>query len=235
MAGTIGQGGCEGKHLREHLAGGRSGAAAREKRLEFTPPRTDTCRVCRQKEEPEPMTRALSHLLPAIAGLLLSVVVAMPGRAAEISDFVGEYVGHAEIQVGEDTNQRDLSVEIGVTRAGFRVEWTTTTYRSDGRVKTAEYSINFVPSDRKGVFAAAMKRNVFGHEVQLDPMKGEPYVWARLVGDTLTVFSLFVDDDGGYEIQEFNRTLAPGGLDLEFISVTNGAERRRINTFLARQ
>ena len=97
------------------------------------------------------------------------------------------------------------------------------------------YSINFVPSDRDDVYSAAMRKNMFGHEVQMDPMKGEPYVWARIIDDTMTVFSLFVDDEGGYEIQEFNRTLAEEGLELDFLSVRNGAVRRRIETMLTRR
>lgn len=179
-----------------------------------------------------------SQAVHARTGLMAAAMVlvqATAGWAAEIADFVGSYVGTAEIQAGDEVNKRDLSVEIEETKQGFRVDWSTITYKSDGRVKEAVYSINFVPSDRDEVFSAAMKKNMFGHEVQLDPMKGEPFVWARIIGDTMTVFSLHVDDEGGYEIQEFNRTLAEGGLDLDFLSVRNGAVRRRVETFLEKQ
>ena len=169
------------------------------------------------------------------AAMALAACGASAAMAAEVSDFVGSYTGEAEIAAGEDIHQRDLSVEITETKEGFRVDWTTITYRADGRVKEAAYSINFVPSDRDDVFAAAMRKNMFGHDVQMDPMKGEPYVWARIIDDTMTVFSLFVDDEGGYEIQEFNRTLAEEGLELDFLSVRNGAVRRRIETMLTRQ
>lgn len=179
------------------------------------------------------------RLSPGFRVLAATAVLAVSGAthalAAEISDFVGSYTGKAEIQSEGEVHKRDLSVMIEETDQGFRVDWTTVTYRADGRIKSAEYSINFVPSDREDVFSAAMKKNMFGHEVQLDPMKGEPYVWARIMDDTMTVFSLFVDNEGGYEIQEFNRTLAKGGLDLDFLSVRNGAVRRRIETFLERQ
>jgi hypothetical protein len=79
-----------------------------------------------------------------------------------------------------------------------------------------------------------MKRNVFGHGVQLDPMKGEPYVWSRIDGETLSVYSLFVAEDGGYEIQQFNRTLTEGGLDLEYKAVRNGEIQRTVQAFLER-
>lgn len=155
---------------------------------------------------------------------------------ADASRFYGDYAGSAELVAADGTaSKRDMSVSISGTKKGFRVQWTSISYKADGRSKEKSYSIDFVPSDREGVFAAAMKRNVFGHEVQLDPMKGEPYVWGQIVGDTLTVYSLFVDADGGYEIQQFDRTLADGGLNLDFKNIRNGSEQRSVSTFLKKQ
>ena len=101
--------------------------------------------------------------------------------------------------------------------------------------KQKSYSVKFQPTGRDGVFGAAMRKNVFGKEVPLDPMKGEPYVWSRIVGDTLTVFSIYVYDDGSYEIQQFDRTLVDGGLELEFSTAKNGEVHRRISAFLQRE
>jgi hypothetical protein len=165
-----------------------------------------------------------------------AVVWAASAAQADISRFVGNYVGSAEVTLADGTKQpRDMNVGIAETRNGFRVDWTTATIRPDGSRNPKSYSIEFVPSDRGDVYAAAMKRNVFGHDVQLDPMKGEPYVWARIVGDTLSVYSLFVSEDGGYEIQQFDRTLARGGLTLDYQSVRNGKINRTVSTFLERQ
>ena len=61
-----------------------------------------------------------------------------------------------------------------------------------------------------------MRRNQFGGRVPLDPLKGEPYVWARLHERTLTVHALHIKDDGGFEIQVYDRTLSDGGLRLRF-------------------
>lgn len=156
--------------------------------------------------------------------------------AAQISDFVGKYVGSAEVvSVDGATSMRDMSVTIEEDKDGFTVDWTTVTHKAHGRLKESSYSISFLPSERQGIYSAAMTRNVFGHAVQLDPMKGEPYVWGRIVGDTLTVYSLFVDDDGGYEMQQFDRTLADGGLMLEFTNLDNGTLQRSVTTFLQKQ
>ena len=171
---------------------------------------------------------------------VLLVWLMMAGQAlaatAQIEDFVGSYSGSAEVISADGTaTPRDMSVEISETRKGFEVKWTSTTYRVDGRVSEKSYEVSFVPSDRPGIYAAAMETNVFGHAVQLDPMKGEPYVWGRIVGDTLTVYSLFVDDEGGYELQQFDRSLADGGLNLDFSRVRNGEKKRSVTTFLERE
>ena len=165
-----------------------------------------------------------------------AMIMAAAAAQADISRFVGNYVGAAEVvSVDGSTRPRDMSVEVTEIDNGFRVSWTSTTYRADGSAKEKSYTIDFEPSERDGVYAAAMKRNVFGHNVQLDPMKGEPYVWGRIDGDTLSIYSMFVTEDGGYEIQQFDRTLATGGLELEFQNVLNGVIQRTVSTFLEKQ
>lgn len=167
---------------------------------------------------------------------VLSVVFLAAAAQADVSRFLGSYEGTAKVSSADgSTRKRDMSVEIAQTDQGFSVAWTTNTYRPDGSAKEKSYLIEFVPSDRGDVYSSAMKRNVFGHDVQLDPMKGEPYVWGRFEGDTLSVYSLFVTVDGGYEIQQFNRTLADGGLDLDYKSVRNGEIQRTVSTFLKKQ
>ena len=176
-----------------------------------------------------------------MALLLCLALGALPGAAqeggrAEIADFVGEYVGEAEVVSADGSSaRRNLSVTIAATKDGFSVAWTTVTVKPSGDSKEKSYEIMFLPSDREGIFAAAMKRNVFGHAVQLDPMKGEPYVWGRISGDTMTVYSLFVDDHGGYEMQQYDRTLTEGGLKLEFDRFRNGETLRSVSAFLKRR
>lgn len=187
---------------------------------------------------------ALPALLPSFPMRLLSIVAALalmftvsPARASDlIAPFVGEYTGSAEVVSADGARTpRDMSVKISANNKGFTVEWTSTTHRPDGSFKSKSYAIDFLPTERNGLFSAGMKRNVFGHAVQLDPMKGEPFVWGRIRGDTMTMFSLFVDETGDYEIQQFDRTLTEGGLDLRFIVTRNGLEQRSVETFLKRK
>lgn len=184
------------------------------------------------------MNISLLNLKQNVAQYVLAVmlVLAATFAQADVSRFVGSYTGSADV-ISHDGAKipRDMSVEISVLKEGFRVSWTSTTYRADGSTKVKSYTIDFEPSDRDGVFSAAMKRNVFGHNVQLDPMKGEPFVWARVEGDTMSVYSLFVTEVGGYEIQQFDRTLAEDGLNLDFQIVVNGKIQRTVSTFLKRE
>lgn len=171
-----------------------------------------------------------------VALAMALVVTSTLARAADIAPFVGDYIGSANV-IDEDgtSTPRDMSVSINEIRNGFNVSWKTTTYKSDGRVKEQKFSIDFQPSDRPDVFSAAMQRNVFGHEVPLNPMKGEPFVWGRIDGDTLTVFSLFIDAQGGYELQQYDRTLADDGLNLSFSRFIDGYKSRTVETFLKKQ
>lgn len=167
-------------------------------------------------------------------GLLFILFAQM--SLADASAFVGNYSGSADVVSADgSSHKRDMSVEISLTDDGFNVSWTSVSYKSDGRVKERSYSIDFIPTDRPQVFAAAQKKDVFGHLVQLDPMKGEPFIWARIIADTMTVYSLFVNEDGGYEMQQYDRTLTEGGLQLEFSRVRDGQHKKSVSTLLTRE
>lgn len=181
-------------------------------------------------------TYPLKYYVLFLGFLFCTALGSLPSQAADIAPFVGDYVGSANVVDNDGTETpRDMSVSIKELKKGFNVSWTTTTYKADGRVKDQQFSIDFKQSDRSDVFSAAMKRNVFGHEVPLDPMQGEPFVWGRIEGDTLTVFSLFIDETGGYELQQYDRTLAEGGLNLSFSRFREGVKSRSVETFLKKQ
>ncbi|UCH17389.1 MAG: hypothetical protein JSW36_17205 [Burkholderiales bacterium] len=151
-----------------------------------------------------------------------------------IDPFVGRYAGQAEFTEAGAQIKRDLGVTISKRKDGFTVNWKASTSRPSGKVKIAEHSVDFVPTKRPNVFMSAMKTNVFGGQVPLDPMQGHPYVWARIDGDTLTVYALYINDDGGYEFQIFDRTLDPKGLKLKFERIRDGERLRAIDTLLVR-
>ena len=166
------------------------------------------------------LSAALALLLPALA------------FAAPIGAFVGSYVGETDGTLDGETAPRDLSTTIALTEDGFSVTWTSVVYRRDGRRTEKTYTIEFLPSQRDGIYGSAMKVNVFGKQVPLDPLQGEPFVWARLEDDTLSVFSLIITEDGEYHLQEYHRTLADGGLELLFRRLTRGEQQREVRAYL---
>ena len=47
-------------------------------------------------------------------------------------------------------------------------------------------------------------------------MNGGELSWARITGNTLTVFLMSVRDDGAYELQQYDRKILPTGMELVF-------------------
>ncbi|UWR22959.1 hypothetical protein [Sulfitobacter sp. S190] len=154
--------------------------------------------------------------------------------AADVERFVGHYEGTADAAIDGELKPRELSTTIEMTKEGFHVTWTSLIYKADGTVKENSYDIDFIPTDRPHIFGSAMQVNVFGKRIPLNPLQGEPFVWSRFEGDTFTLYSLFINAEGGYEMQEYHRTLADGGLDLLFQRIENGVARKKVTAFLAR-
>ena len=149
--------------------------------------------------------------------------------------FVGEYVGRSLQAPNEPLSPRDLNIKISRRgENGFTLEWTTLIRDRSGQ-RRQSYSIDFSPSERAGIFSSAMHRDTFGHSEPLDPLKGEPYVWANISGPTLTVHALMITEDGGYEIQVYRRTLTASGMALEFSRNRNGQELKTVYGVLARK
>jgi len=169
--------------------------------------------------------------------LILSSLLAAVNVCAQegIAPFIGEYKGRAISHSGSGLDERDLSVLIEEKGDGFEVEWTTISHgSSSGKLKKKSYTVAFIPTKRPNIYSSAMKTNVFGGRQAMDPLKGDPYVWARIDGRTLTLFALIITDEGGYEIQVYNRTLTDVGMDLQFSRVRDGVVLKQIGGKLER-
>lgn len=178
----------------------------------------------------------MNHIISNLRLLFVLLFILTPtlGFAADIDRFVGTYSGSSEDVYEGEAQDRDLSVSVVPMDRGFRLSWTSVIYKTDGRTKEKTYTIEFTQSERPHIYGSAVRTNVFGKKVPLNPLAGEPYAWARFVGDTFTVFSLFINEAGEYEMQEYHRTLTAGGLDLMFRSVSPGGTDRVIEAFLKR-
>lgn len=168
-------------------------------------------------------------LLFALSGIWLIAVPAVAG-VTPIEAFFGIYEGTAISTVNRDSAVRDIKVSIHPHGAGFNVTWST--IKGEGKRKS--YSIDFETTKRPGIFGSAMRRNKFGDSVPLDPLGGNSYVWARITGQTLTVYGLIITREGSYEMQVYHRTLTDEGLDLEFFRYLEGEPVRLITGKLVR-
>ncbi|GGB95013.1 hypothetical protein GCM10011352_21400 [Marinobacterium zhoushanense] len=150
-----------------------------------------------------------------------------------IKDFFGTYIGHAE--TAEELG-RDMSVSIGPIAGSddYYVKWSTVIHKSSDRTKRVTYNIRFTQSRRNAVHISAMAQDVFGKAVPLDPTKGDPLVWARIKGDTHTVYAMIITDDGGFDLQVYNRTLNKDGMWLEFTRKQDDLLPKKITAQLIR-
>jgi hypothetical protein len=171
----------------------------------------------------------------AVAFFALMARGAVGAQTLDIEDFYGHFEGKAMDAAGGVIEGRDISVDIKEGRkGGFNLSWSTEIQRADGRVKRKSYTVGFVTSGTDNVYASAMRKNVFGKAVPLDPMKGQPYVWATLSGATLTVYALVITDQHGYEMQTYRRTRTDTGMELEFHRVRDGVRLKDIRGTLSR-
>lgn len=162
--------------------------------------------------------------------VLVLIVAPFAGAAAQSNDvavaaFFGKWSGsgvsESEVSIYFRLSTRDLDVTIGPRGQGFEVNWTTVQrQRGAPESPTPERkstAIRFVPTERANVWRAAGST---------DPLIDATYAWARIQGQTLTVHTLAIGEDGGYEMQIYNRTLTPLGMTLDFVAFRNGEERR---------
>ena len=181
------------------------------------------------------MTITPRHISPIylVIALLLTGFSAQ-AAAQSYQKFIGEYEGTGIADPHGNLTIRDLKVRISKTEEGFKVSWVSVSRGSGGNIKRKSYTVEFQPSKREGVYSAAMRTDLFGNRVPLDPMAGDPYVWARIDGDTLTVYAMLINEEGGYEMQVYERMLTPTGLDLAYFRVSDGVILRTVTAELKR-
>jgi hypothetical protein len=102
-------------------------------------------------------------------------------------------------------------------------------------VERRESRIEFRRTRRPNIYIAAQRKDRFGGVRPLDPVRGDPYFWASLDDRTMTVYGVHVTDDGGYELQIYERRLTTGGMQLRFRRIRNGETIRDIQGILTRK
>ena len=129
---------------------------------------------------------------------------------------LGDYQGVSVEDPSETWSPTDLDVSIQPHDNGFIMEWATITNRDNGKVERQENAVKFHPTKRHNIYAAAMRPDLFGGWIPLDPFKGDPFMWARYLDSTLTVYAMIITDAGAHDMRIYERTLTPVGLAIKF-------------------
>jgi hypothetical protein len=153
--------------------------------------------------------------------------------AAELSDFFGTFVGHAQELGDSDASSRDMDIVIEPFHDnGFQINWITVT-KVDGRrdvpgVGRTVQSVFFEPVEGQNFFVEVGADNLFREREEKVPMSGHAVRWASLGDDALRIHSFVVLEDGRYEFQIYNRVLTDVGLDIVFRRFDDGELVRQI-------
>ncbi|MGE4633840.1 MAG: hypothetical protein AAEI92_00615 [Arenicellales bacterium] len=177
----------------------------------------------------------LSSPLRWLAGAVI-LTFSLSTLAADFDPFFGRYAGSATVvgNTAGNVDSRKITVDISKHKKGFRVYWSTTKPKTG---KSKEYTIDFVPTKRDHIYAAAQKINVFGGKKPLDPLQGDPYMWARFTGNNMKVLGLLINEQGEFELFSYTRTLHDDGqaMSLRYLRLDEMGEQRVIEGELRRQ
>ncbi len=179
-------------------------------------------------------------LMRVTAAAAIALWAAAASAADAIDPFVGNFVGNTTQMSGSDEAKRDLTVDVAKADdgKGFVVTWKTVIHKASGKdEEQPAVKVRFAATKRANIFSAASKQDMFGKFVPIDPVSGtDPYYWARIQGKTLSIFNILINDDGGYEMQVYHRTVAPDGtMQVKFERIRDGVSQRTVNGILRRK
>lgn len=173
----------------------------------------------------------------AVAALMLFALIAVQGRASAealpIAAFFGTFQGSGIAVSGDSIyapeTARDMDVVVrpagGAADAGFEITWTTISRSSTGKVKRKREALTFTPDGSAGRFRTLERTDAFGEG---------GLAWANIDEQTLNVFVMMVEADGGYILQRYARTLSGRGMELVFTRSRDGEQRTSVKGLLVK-
>ena len=90
-------------------------------------------------------------------------------------------------------------------------------------IRRREATLTFRPSDRADIYEATASES---------PLDGGVMSWARIDGNTLSIYQMTLNDTGGYELTSYDRTLTGTGMELAFRRLRDGDEVRTVTARL---
>lgn len=153
---------------------------------------------------------------------------------ADAPDLAGRWQGTSiESSHGIEAVAQDLFLNFKPVDKGFDLEWKV----PGGGVESAR----FAPTEgHPGVFSAeAPSRGLFGlmsmFSGELNPLEGDPLVWARSGANTLVFYKLVIDEKGAFTLDRYETVLQDGALRLEFNRRSHDGPERSLTAKLERE
>jgi hypothetical protein len=169
-------------------------------------------------------------VLLALSSLALLFMGMTPSQAepAPVAAFIGSFAGTGIAETYDDIyapeSVRDLDVRIAASGSGFKVTWTTVVRSAGGKAKRKTQTLSFAPTGTGSQY----------HGVELRAPFGEGMAWAGIEDQTLSVFILKIEPNGGYQLQRYARTLTGLGMELVFTRKVDGEDLRVVKARLVR-
>ena len=163
---------------------------------------------------------ASRHIVAAL-GLALAPSAAV---AVDLDDFFGSWRGfEVSIDAPEQSLElkpADLEMSIAGERGGFRLRSFSLARGRDGGLLLRPFDALFVPTETAGVFAyqpaaGSLLSRLFADPSTGNPLEGETLLWARLQDDVLHVYSLAIDERGGFALEHTTAQLTEDGLETD--------------------
>src|SRR5262249_43591033 len=115
----------------------------------------------------------------AFLGLVISALASGADAVPPgFEKFYGEWVGTATSDTTGEIAPRDIRAKIGASGSGFSISWVLVIHKASGKEKRSEFAVTFQPTKRPNIYGSAMRVDMFGNAAPLDPLKGDPYMWA---------------------------------------------------------
>lgn len=171
------------------------------------------------------IVRSLS--LKSLGFFLMMELLMWPGHAALAADpssieaFVGSWKGQEPRSPTAALPPDALNLEVQKHADGFRMSWPDLSAENQGSVGVDNIDASFSATDRAGVYeyapkSGSMLTRMFASPKTGNPLTGETLLWARVDGLNLTVYSMKIDLNGGFDLDHYSWTRTEDGLQLTF-------------------
>ncbi len=136
------------------------------------------------------------------------------GAGTDLERFIGTYAGDYVTEPVGLVKPGDLHLRFQTQGEGFKLDWQSLA-DTDEKPKHHD-NVSFVPTHRDNIYLAVMRCDMFGNLEPLDPMRGEPFMWASIEGNRLNVYVMLIGERGTHDLRIYRYLLKDGTMTLSF-------------------